>query len=61
MSTARSRKMAEARISRAIAGFQIPMLSITKLCDVLGDAIKAGKSDAELRALVAACPGVKEG
>ena len=55
-----AKKLAEARVSRAIVGFQIPMLSIPKLCKALNEAIAFGKSDEELKAVVAAFPGIIE-
>ena len=54
-----AKKLAEARISRAIVGFVIPMMSIPKLSAVLKASIAEGKSDAELQAIVAAFPGVE--
>ena len=54
------KRVAEARISRAIVGFQIPMMSIPKLYKALEEAIAAGLSDADLKAVVAGFPGVKE-
>jgi hypothetical protein len=51
--------MATARISRAIAGYQIPLLSIPRLYKVLEEAILAGKSNGDLRDIVAAFPGVE--
>jgi hypothetical protein len=61
MSTSRSRKMATARIQRAVSGYGIPLMSIVKLYSVLNDAILAGKTDDELRSLVANYPGVTGG
>jgi hypothetical protein len=52
------KKAKEARINRAVVGFQIPIMSIPKLCAELEAAIAAGKLDAELKAIVAAFPGV---
>jgi hypothetical protein len=52
-------KLAEARINRAVVGFQIPMMSVPKLYGELEAAIGAGKSDEELKAAVAAFPGVE--
>jgi hypothetical protein len=49
----------EARINYAIIGFRIPMLSIPKLYKELQAAINDDKSDAELKAIVAAFPGVE--
>lgn len=53
------KKAREARINRAVVGFQIPMMSIPKLCGELEIAVAAGKSDEELKAIVAAFPGVE--
>jgi Pyruvate/2-oxoacid:ferredoxin oxidoreductase gamma subunit len=55
-----AKKLTEARINRAVVGFQIPMLSIPKLYKALEEAIAAGLSADELKALVASFPGVKE-
>jgi hypothetical protein len=52
--------MARARFSRALAGFQVPLLSIPKLSEAMLNAIALGKSDEELRAIVASFPGVTE-
>jgi hypothetical protein len=48
------------RIQRAVYGFQIPMLSIPKLYTALEAATDAGKTDEELKSIVAGYPGVKE-
>jgi hypothetical protein len=48
-----TKKMREARIYRAIVGFQIPLMAITKLYSQLENAIAEGKSDDDLRAIVA--------
>jgi hypothetical protein len=48
-----------ARVQRATVGFLIPMLSIPKLSAVLKAAIAEGKSDEELKAILAAFPGVE--
>jgi hypothetical protein len=53
-----AKKLAEARINRAVVGFQIPMLSIPKLYRALEAAIALNMSDAELKAVVAAFPRV---
>lgn len=47
-----------ARIQNAVYGFVIPMMSIPALYAAMEKACEAGKSDAELVALVAAYPGV---
>lgn len=54
-----AKRLAEARINRAIIGFQIPMLSIPKLYKALEDAVASGVSDEDLKAVVAGFPGVK--
>ena len=48
-----------ARVQRATVGFLIPMLSIPKLSALLKAAIADGKSDEELKAILAAFPGVE--
>ena len=48
------------RIQRAVYGFQIPMLSIPKLYTAMEAAAGAGKTDEELKSIVAGWPGVKE-
>lgn len=48
----------EARIQRAVNRFQIPMLSMPALSKALEAAIAEGKSDDELRDVVAGFPGV---
>jgi hypothetical protein len=53
-----AKKQIEARIQRAIVGFQIPMMSIPKLYKALESAVAAGQADEELKAVVAAFPGV---
>lgn len=53
------KKALEARINRAVIGFQIPMMSIPALYKQLEPAAAEGKSDEELKAIVAAFPGVK--
>lgn len=54
----KAEKLAEQRILRAVGGFQIPIAKIPDLHKALSEAIAAGKSDEELKALVAAFPGV---
>ena len=49
----------KARISRAIVGFQIPLLEIPKLYTRLENGVKADLSDDDLKTIVAAWPGVK--
>ena len=53
-----AKKLIEARIQRAIVGFQIPMMSIPKLYREMEAALAAGQSDEDLKAVVAAFPGV---
>jgi hypothetical protein len=55
-----AKKLAEARIQRAVSGFSIPMMSIPKLYKALEAAVAAGQADEDLKAVVAAFPGVKE-
>ena len=52
--------LAKVRMNRAIIGFQIPMLQIPAIYKALEAAIAENKSDNEVRAIVAAYPGVKE-
>lgn len=56
----KAQKIAAARIQSAVYGFQIPMMSIPALYRAMEAAVVAGKSQEELRAVVAAFPGVKE-
>jgi hypothetical protein len=49
----------DARLNRAILRLRIPMMSIPKLYRELEAAVSEGKSDAELRAVVVAFPGVE--
>jgi hypothetical protein len=58
MRKTKAQRLIEARIQRAVYGFQIPITSITKLWSTLEAAIGTGQSDADLKALVAAFPGV---
>lgn len=51
--------IAYARINRAVVGFRIPMLSIPKLYKSLEEAIANEKTDEDLKAIVAAFPGVE--
>jgi hypothetical protein len=50
---------ADARINRAVCGFIIPMMSIPPLYRLLEAEVAAGKSDDDLKAAVAAFPGIK--
>ena len=58
LSAKKLKAIAEARIQRAIVGFQIPMMSIPKLYREMEAAVAAGKTDEDLKAVVAAFPGV---
>jgi hypothetical protein len=49
----------DARINRAVVGFQIPMLAIPKLYSMLEALIASGASDDELKVAVAGFPGVE--
>jgi hypothetical protein len=53
-------KLTEARLQAAVNGFQISILSISKLYRALEAAVAAGQSDAELKALVRQFPGAVE-
>lgn len=53
-----AKRLAEARIQRAIIGFQIPMMSIPKLYREMEAVLAAGRTDEDLKAVVAAFPGV---
>ena len=59
-----AKKQAEAlidkQIQRAVSGFVIPIMSIPQISNALKAAIAEGKSDEELKAIVAAFPGVTE-
>ena len=54
-----AKKLVAARIQNSVFGFRIPMMSIPKLYKLQEAAIAEGKSDAELKAIVAAFPGVE--
>lgn len=54
----KAKKMTKARIQSAVYGFVIPMMSIPKLYKALEAAVAEGKSQDDLKALVAAFPGV---
>lgn len=53
-----TKKMIEARINRAVIGFQIPMMGIPKLYAHLEHAVRSNMDDAYLAKIVAECPGV---
>lgn len=55
-----AKKLAAARIQRAVTGFLIPMTSIPKLYARLTHAVESGMSDEYLKAAVAEFPGVQE-
>ena len=42
----------------SVVGFQIPMTSIVKLYAALEEAVAGGKTDEDLKAIVASFPGV---
>jgi hypothetical protein len=48
-----------ARIQNSVYGFLIPMMSIPKLYKLQEEAVAAGASDADLKALVSSFPGVE--
>jgi len=52
--------MSDARISKAIGGFVIPMMEIPKLYSKLELGVEFGFSDEELKNIVAGWSGVKE-
>ena len=54
------KKLVDARINRAVIGFQIPMMSIPQIYNALEAAIAAGNPDERLREIVAAFPGVSQ-
>ena len=55
-----SKKLVAARVQNAVCGFAIPMMAIVKLYGELEKAVLAGKSDAELKLIVAAFPEVEK-
>lgn len=59
MKRTKAQKAAAARIQSAVSGFIIPMMSIVTLYREMEAAVAAGKSDADLKAIVAAFPGVE--
>ena len=52
------KELIAARIQRSVVGFQIPMTSIVKLYAALEEAVAGGKTDEDLKAIVASFPGV---
>ena len=54
-----AKKLAEARINRAMIGFRIPMMPIPKLYKSLEQAVEADWADAELQKIVGRIPGVE--
>jgi hypothetical protein len=59
LSAKKLKQMVAARIQNAVFGFIIPMSSIPKLYRQMEEAVAAGASDEELKAVVAAFPGVE--
>ena len=55
----KEQKLAAAKIQSAVYGFIIPMMSIPALYKALEQAVEAGKSSDDLKAIVAAFPGVE--
>lgn len=55
-----AKALAEARIQRAVSGFQIPMLAIPAMYVALEASIADGSDDADLKEIVREWPGVKE-
>jgi len=58
LSAKQLKAMVAARIQRAVVGFLIPMTSIPKLYKQMEETVAAGGSDEDLKAVVAAFPGV---
>jgi hypothetical protein len=54
-----TKKQIAARIQNSVNGFIIPMMSIPKLYRQLEAAVAAGATDDDLKAVVAAFPGVE--
>jgi hypothetical protein len=52
MKKSSAQKLVYARIQKTITGFQIPVMSISKLYQVLNAGIAAGKSDDDLKTMV---------
>jgi hypothetical protein len=52
------KKQIAMRIQNAVTGFMIPMMSIPKLYKALEAAVAEGKTDDELKAVVAAFPEI---
>lgn len=59
LSAKQAKAIVSARIQRAVVGFIIPMMSIPKLYRQMEEAVAAGKSDEDLKAVVAAFPGIE--
>lgn len=55
----KAKRLVDARIQRAITGFLIPMMTIPKMYKAMEAGIAAGLTDEELKAIVAATPGVE--
>lgn len=60
MSSMKSRRAAIARCARAVTGFAVPLLAIPPLTKLLEQAIATGSTDEQLKAIVAAYPGVEK-
>lgn len=59
LSAKQQKALIAARIQNSVYGFLIPMMSIPKLYKLQEEAVAAGASDEELKAVVAAFPGVE--
>jgi hypothetical protein len=59
LSEKKLKQLVAARIQRAVVGFIIPMMSIPKLYKQMEAAVADGGSDEDLKAVVAAFPGVE--
>lgn len=55
----KQQRLVDARLQRAVCGFMIPMLAIPNLYRAMELAVEQGKTDADLKALVKAFPGVE--
>lgn len=56
--TKQTKKQIAIRVQRSVVGFVIPMRAIPALYKQLEQAVEAGGTDEELRAIVAQFPGV---
>lgn len=59
LSKSAAKKLAEARIQRAITGYRIPMMTIPALYRALEKTVAGGGSDLDLRMVVDTYPGVE--